>query len=409
MSRNSQLGAVLYNTESSWGEDSTTFGTRLSVLDSVDVTGLTQSKIEPGRVFQHRNEGFQKISGPMGGTFKTKLWLVHGSATTGATSLNALETLLGYVFGAAAVSAASGTTLTGGTATVPTTTASGTFSAGALCRVGADADTRGNGQWYAISTHTTTTLTLLNALNGSPTNGDVLYSAATISTLERPSTDGLMTGLRFLIQTSNLRFECHGCWASAVSFGGLNAGEAPFIDVTWSCSWWRYEASSTFPVSTAMETFVPQVAARGSLHVSAVGTATRSLRSTVRSVSLDYTLGRAPQMGVNGVNQYQTVTGCIRTADDITFNWEEDAETASASPALANIWDGSTAYQVMYTHNNTATGSLGIYLPVCWPANDRPTQMAGDGVNRVKLSLKAHTTTTTTGDLTLSAFRMGLA
>jgi len=311
------------------------------------------------------------------------------------------------VFGGAAVSAASGTTLTGGTATAPTTTASGTFSAGSLTFVGADADARGGGQCYAIATHVTTTLTLLNALAGSPTNGDALFSATTVSSVELPSTASI-TGLRFLLQTSNQRMEAHGCFATAVSISGLNAGEAPFIEITWGISWFRFESSSTFPNATAVEQFTPKVASRGTLHVSAVGTATRSLRSTLRSFSIDYSLGVSPLIGPTGVNAFQNTVGAVRTTDAIMVSWEEDAEAATASPALAGFWDGATNYQVMFTHNNTVGGRLGIYLPNCVAAGERPTQMGGD-VNRVKLSLQAHTTATTTNDLTLAAFKMGLA
>jgi len=69
---------VSYAAESAWGEDVATFATRLGVLDVVELSGLTQAKIDPGFTNQYRNQGQQKISGPMGGIFKTKHWLAPG-------------------------------------------------------------------------------------------------------------------------------------------------------------------------------------------------------------------------------------------------------------------------------------------------------------------------------------------
>ena len=205
MSNPGQLGSITYEAESGFAPDVTTFTTlRLPIIAPVDASGLVHNKLDSNRVVQYRNDGTAWILGTMGGSFKTKFYLPgHGSTTSGATSITALETLLGLVFGNAAVSSANGTTLTGGTATAPTTTASGTFSAGSLCFVGSLGDTRGGGQGYAISTHVTTTLTLLTALIGAPTNGDVLYSATTIYPSESP-TSTTVTSLRFLLQTANL-------------------------------------------------------------------------------------------------------------------------------------------------------------------------------------------------------------
>ena len=85
MSRSSRLGAVSYNTEASWGEDLTTFGTRLPVLTQVDVSGLSHEKMAPDRVVQYRNDDTLHIPMLMGGSFRTKLYLTgHGSATTAA-------------------------------------------------------------------------------------------------------------------------------------------------------------------------------------------------------------------------------------------------------------------------------------------------------------------------------------
>src|SRR5678809_1060103 len=116
MSNPAALGSVTYETEASWGVDTTTFATlRLPIISPVDASGLAHSKVDSGRVVQYRNDGTAWILATQGGSFKTKMYLPgHGSSTSGATTITALETLLGYVFGNAAVSSASGTTATAG-------------------------------------------------------------------------------------------------------------------------------------------------------------------------------------------------------------------------------------------------------------------------------------------------------
>ena len=268
MSNPGALGAAVYSPESSpanFGEDVTTFNTlRVPIIKPIDVSKLQHPKIDPKRVVQYRNDNTQFILGPMGGSFDTTIYLPgHGSTTAGATTLGLTETFLGYVLGNVAVSAAAGTTLTGGTATVPITTASGTFTPGALCRIGSINDARGNGQFAAIATHVTTNLTLLTAIDGAPNNGDVLYSAVNFYPSENPTTTQI-TGLRFLLLTANLCYEVHGCYPMSWTLSGFNPGEIPTCTITWGVSWWRY-STVTFPSVVATEQFQPAPTAGGSM------------------------------------------------------------------------------------------------------------------------------------------------
>jgi len=408
VSNSPKRGAITYETEATFGVDTTTFTTfRLPLVGQVDCSGLKQAKMDTDRVTQRRQDGTQWILGTFkDSSFKTKFWLPgHGAATSGATSLNAFETLLGYVFGNSAVSAANGTTFTGGTASVPTTTASGTFSAGALCRGGSLADARGNGQWFAISTHSATTLNLLTAMDGAPTNGDVLYSAAMVYPSEAPTSTTIQS-LRFLLQTANLMYELHGCVAIAASIGGLKAGDVPFIEVTWSCAWWRY-STTTFPSSVSTDTSQPAANAAGSLFVQDVGTVTRAKR-TYRDLTIDYTLGVELLPGPGGVNQYQEIVGAVRTVDQIKVSWVEDADAATTSPVLPGYGTGTTAKHILATLNPTAQKSMGIYMPnVC--VTNVAVQYADNNINRLKIEGMAYTGTTTTNDLTASAIRIGFA
>ena len=408
MSLPSALSSISYAAESSWGENVTTFGTRLAIVGApVDASGLEQVKLDTQRVSQYAQGGEAHAVGFRGGSFKIKMWLCgHGSTTSGATSATALPTLLGYVIGGGPGSPPSGTTLTGGTATVPTTTASGTFTAGQLCRIGSNADTRGNGQFYAVSSHVTTTLTLLNAMAGSPTNGDVLYSAETIYTNELPSTADI-TGLRFLLQTANLQYECHGCWARNYTLSVPVNGELPSIEIEFGVSWWTY-SSATFPSTTSPDNFTPAPAGGGgsSFFFNTKGTATRATRS-VRSFGINVALNNIPIEGVGGVDQYQKVVGCKRGPATITVEWTEDAPATTTSPQVAT--DYTTTAHGLITWSNSAGSAMGAYFPKMVMVGNMPFQMNDGGINRLKYTYRALADETQTTNILASAMRIAFA
>jgi hypothetical protein len=404
MSNPGALGAAIYSPESAFGEDVTTINTlRLPLIAPVDASGLVHNKVDSERVVQYRNDGTTWILATMSGSFTTRSYLPgHGSSTSGATTLSAYETFLGYVFGNAALSASSGTTTTAGTASSLTTAASGTFSAGSVAFVGALGDGRGNGQAAAIATHSATTMTLLTAIGGSPSNGDVVHSSAMIYPSESPTATSV-TSLRFLLQTANLQYECHGCYPTSVSISGLNAGELPTIEITWAVAWWRY-STSTFPSAVATDTANPSAVAAGSLFVADVGTATRTVR-TWRDFTIEYTLGMETLKGPGGVNQYQDIVGCRRTPDRIKVTWTEDADAATTTPVLPGFGTASASKHLLYTSATAAGARIAIYLPRVCISNVAVQKIDGN-LNRLTCEGQAYTSTTTTNDLTLSAFRL---
>ncbi len=407
MSNPSALGAICYEAESGWAEDVTTFSTfRIPTRNAIDASGLEHAKEESGRTEQYRNAGSQHVLMTMGGSFKMDLDLTgHGSTMVGSPSLTARETLIGLVLGNAALSASASTTLTGGTAAVPTTTASGTFSAGGLCRVGTLGDTDGNGQMYAIGTHVTTTLTLLGALDGAPQNGAVLYPVAQMYPSSSPTSTSI-TGLRFLLQTANLQYECHGCYPMSVSFSGLSTGERPTMSITWGVSWWRY-STATFPSATSSDSFLPAPVAAGSFNVQTVGTTTRNTRS-IRNFSLEYTLGIEPLLGPGGVNAYQKVIGATRTNDSIKLSWTEDADAATTTPVLPGYGTATNSKHVEYTLSTIDGSAVGFKFPkVC--ISNVAVQKADGNLNRLTVEAMAYTGDTTTSALTLAALVLGFA
>ncbi len=402
MANPGSLGAITYEAESSaanWAEEVTTFAThRLPIIGAVDVSGLVHEKVESNRVEQYRNAGSQWILMTQSGQFSMTVDLVgHGVTTVGSPSLDALETFWGIVLGNAALSAAASTTLTGGTAAAPTTTASATFAAGSIAWIGALGDGDGNGQAYAVGTHATTTLNLIGALDDIPANGAVLAPAVNIYPSSSPTSAIAITGTRFLLQTANLQYRCHGCWPMSVSFSGLNTGERPQATITWGVSRWAY-STATFPSTVTSNQYNPSPVAAGSFDIQDVGTTTRNKRS-IRNFTLDYTLGVEPLMGPGGVSAYQKIVGARRIDDKCTISWTEDADAATTTPVLPGYGTGTTSKHGLYTLSTTAGSRVAFFWPKLCVTNVA-TQAVDSNINRLTITAAAYTGGTLTSDLT---------
>ena len=406
MSNAEKLQNVCYAKESAFGETGSTVSTlRLPAVGKVDTSGLKHDKIDPDRLKQYlQGDPGQWILGTQGGTFKTKLWLCgHGSATSGSTTIGLVEQLLGDALGGVTLTGASGTTSSGGTVSALTTAASATLAAGGLTPIGAANDGRGNGQMVAISSHVTTTLNLLTAIDAQTSGTDVVGSAVNIYPYESTYT---VNSFRFLIGSANLQYLCHGCVATDFSFGGLNTGEVPYVEITWQVSWWEY-STATFPSAVTTETFTPTPCAAGSFFVNDVGTATRSKR-TMRGFTLDYKHGVELLPGPGGNSAYQMYIGARRTPSTITVSWVEDADAATTTPVLPGYGTGTTSKHALYTLNSVAGKRVALYFPnLC--INNVAIQYADSNINRLKVSAQAYVGSDTTSELSKSAMRLGLA
>jgi hypothetical protein len=406
------MGAICFEAESSFGENVSTFATgRLAHQGMVDTSGLEQAMIECGNVQQHLQGKDAPIVGVMGGGFKTKLYLCgHGSTTAGATSATNVPTLMGLALGSSGVSAASGTTATGGTASVPTTTASGTFTAGSLARFGTGiagstaADGRGSGQWAAIASHVTTTMTLLNALPGAPNNGDVIYSAEMVYLSELPTSTAI-TGMRGLLQTNNQQYEVHGCWAKSITFAIDLAGGLPTYEVDWGTSWFK-PVSTTFPSAVTMQTFQPAPAGGNtSWFFQDYGTVTRNT-VTARSWSLTVGLNNIPLVGPGGVNQYQVNVGAVRGPAKAQISFVVDAPTASTTPQNETDWaQVATAKHGLLGLSSGIGTSFAVYAPRMFPAGSKFIQRDDGGINRVRYTYDCTADSSRSTDQLASAVR----
>jgi hypothetical protein len=411
-----QLGSITYEAETTgafnpatgtgWGENVNTYTTlQIANLMPVDTSGLVHNKTTSDFTEQYRGAGHAYVLMTMGGSFKTIHHLHgHGSTLVGSPSITADETFLGRVFGNVGLSAAASTTLTGGTVTAPTTTASGTFSAGGLCRVGTLGDGDGDGQMYPLLSHVTTTLNLLAGLRGAPVNGAVLYPVVQLYTPSSPTTSAL-NGTRFEIMTANTQYRCHGCFPMSISITGLSPGEAPRLEVTWGVSWWTDTGSTTFPTTVTQNRNLPAPVAAGSLHVQAVGTTTRQ-ELVCRNFSIDYNLGVEALKGPGGSYQYQDIVGAVRTGNEsCSINFTVDS-SAAGTVTLADWGRSTTNRFVMYTLSTADGSAVGFKFPkVC--STSVPVQIADGPANRVRFDGMCHTSDTLTSDLSRARMVLG--
>jgi hypothetical protein len=412
MSRSSVHGAVLFNTESAWAEDSSTYGSRLAITEPVDLSGFDHSKVRSNRTVQYMQERTPDIKGVMGGTFRTPFHIPgHGSTTAGAVTLQEHEYLLGYVVGNSNAGG-SGTTVndTDATATVLPVAAASGLAAGQAVFVGSLGDAGGSGQSSIVSTHAANDVTLLVGLPAAPANTNVVYGAAMIYPTETPSSASVQP-LRFALLTANRTIEAHGCFPRSLQIDGTNPNETWKASVEWGCSWWE-ESTETFPTTTSVDVFNPAPSSAGSLFIAERGTATRSGATYVaRSFKISVDLGITPTMGPEGVNAYQSVIGAVRGPQVVTVEVVVDTGSASATPTWPVRWDtDDQAYHLHLSANGAATGKrISLYLPNARLCSRRPVQFADGGINRERLVFEAGANTAvTTSELTLSSWRLGL-
>ncbi len=406
-----QLGAVEYADEASFGENVATWDARLPALGKVDVSGLVQPKIPIDILRQRMNEGTQDLRGAYGGSVSLEFMLPGlGASQSGAVSTTDMATFLGLIVGTSASSASAGTTVSSATdGDTFVTAASGTFSPGAILRVGAITDARALGQAGVVQTHTGTAMQLLTALPGTPASPDVVYTGQMIYPNENPSNAGDITSLRLGLKTANQQYICHGCYPTSLEFSGLGPGMQPKFKVSFNVAWWE-QVNATFPVATAIQTHSGMTVAGGSFFYNANGTATRATR-TIRDFTLSIDMESMPLMGPGGNDNFQAIVGARRVKQTARINWVEDAE-AAGTDTIGSLWttdeNSITNRHALYSLNARNGATAAFYFPNLVPEGNRPVQFEQGGLNVMRWSFRCDTSTVTTSALTLSSWRLYL-
>jgi hypothetical protein len=421
MSNTDQLGALEYEAESAttaWAENVDTYAThRIAILDPI-IPALTQDGIPAEHVVQQMQGGTTPIVGFKDGTFKTKTWLHgHGTTTSGATTLDAMETWLGYAFGnpsastGVLVSASAGTTVNGAgsTTTNIVTTASGTFARGSLFRLGTggtSADGRGSGQFYAVNTHTTTNLVPRTATITAASNADVVYSGVNFWFPELVSSSAVK-GLRYRSLSANQQYRMHGCYATGWTISGSNAGEVPSIEVDWGVTWWDPTSSGTFPSTVTQNAYNPAPIGGGSMVIADVGSTTRTAYD-VAAFSVSCEMGMVPLPGHSTVDPRSRYVGARRAPSKIRADITIYAEAAGTN-TFSTKFRAGTSIQWTWSGSVTAGSALGMHAQN-FKIDKDPVQGSTNGINTITISgyCCAGTADVTT-DLAQAAFVIGYA
>jgi hypothetical protein len=408
----SKLQHLSYKTEAAWGENSTsmTSAQTIPITAMVDASKLGRSMLESGRVVQYRNDVPKKIPGMFENSeFTLEIELVgHGSTTAGSVTASAFENLLAWVFGAINTPA-TGTTISGTSSTAVSlnVAAASGFAAGDMIRAGAKRDGRGDGQWADVASHGTSVIALKTALPAAMTTAaDVIYSATVVYT---PESTCVVSPRRFVLKTADLSWCLHGCFPKAAKLAGGGVGQTLKLQITVGVSWGE-PISTTFPdtTTTAAWTTLPTPIAAGSIFMQDFGTTTRQVLAA-RQFSIDLTLGIVPLFGYTGVSEAQGIVGASRVADTVNVSITVDAEGDDATPTWWDKWAANTEQHLLAGYTVGDGSAIACYLPRLVWTGAQPTQVDGDGLNRVTLSLQARTDPSETTDQARSMMRWGFA
>lgn len=414
MSNSNVLCAVEYEAETNWAENVAFTPThRLSLLDPVDLKDLSQDAIEATRHVQQLQGGTTPVLGPKDATFTERMYLHgHGGATSGAVTIDPVETYWGYIFGNPSLgeansgptrSAANGTTAAAGsTTTAINTAASGTIARGSGVRIGTSglsADTRGAGQFYFVNNHTGTVLTLRHATLLAPNAADVIHSGVNLY-LPELTANSAVKGLRKRFLTANQKYETRGCYPKALRLTGLGPAEIPLIESDWGASWWQSTNVGAFPSLTASNQYNPAPNGGGSFVYGSVGSTVRTLLE-IRAFSISIELGIVPLPGHNGVDPYQRYVGARRVPSKITGQFTFDAE-ASGTNTFESLYLARTAIWMTNSLSTAAGSAMGLHLQNC-VITKRPKQTTVNGINSIIVDFQAFAGSDTTTELSQSA------
>jgi hypothetical protein len=129
----------------------------------------------------------------------------------------------------------------------------------------------------------------------------------------------------------------------------------------------------------------------------------------MHNLTLSITLGIVPLVGQGSPSVYGKVVGAKRIPSSIKLTWMEDADAATATPALDGFYTAGARKHIMFTGSCTNGSAFGWYMPNVCITGSRPVQTANENINRLQIEATAYTGATTTSELTLSALRWGSA
>lgn len=412
------LGSVAFEKENSFADAAdNTVTTALRVRDDqIDVTGLLRPMVSRGGVFPRMNESDTQVIGAFNvGTFTTTFDLGgHGATSVASLTETDLAKLLAFAVGNSDWTQIGDAALVAASSTVTSLEGfGGTAVAGGLWRVGDLGDTRAEGQG-SIANANADPLQLGVAIGAAPADGDNAYAHGMIYPVSNVSSGGIITAddsdssntVRFLLYTANGVFVARGCVCTGITITGLNPGEIPQIALEWSAAAWGPLGSITFPPTESTDAKPPVPTAAGSFFINSVGTTTRVTDNPV-AITFNVGQGMVPVPGPGGETVGQNVVGWRRKPEPSTLSVTFEAQAQTATPTYWLTANPTVARHALYTLNPVDGAAVSFYWPRLIQTNN-PLQEMTEEINTVTVEFECATGATTTSELTLSAWRMGL-
>lgn len=408
--RDASKCAAAFELEASWAENAGfSAPTRVPFLERLSLANMRKPAIEPVYATQYLNEGNQYLQGPFdNSTFELSFYLAgHGSVTSGATAATVLMTFLKNVFGYAPTPPA-GTTITAGwTTTGGNVGASGTIPAGWITFIGAPRDGRADGQPILVTSHIGNAVVAANALPIAPNNTDLLHSSEVVHLPSSPAdAQMIIQSTRWQLLTADQCLTARGCFPTAAVLENFGNGQAARVRVTMQASYWE-PATTTFPTALSTDFFTAAVNAGGSVHLNVQGTPARALIGW-RLMSINMGLGVAVVRGPGGIWEDQTIVAARRIGAPITFDFAEDAESATTTPIRKGQFESGSFFTVVGCMNRRPGKRVAFAAAHCC-FSDHTLQDIENGLNITRFSLRAHDDPAGATETAKAAFKLAQA
>lgn len=369
--------------------------TKLRYYD-LDLSGLTEDVVSDPAM-QTRFDGRNApIVTKKGGSFKFKMHLSGGSATTDPTTLaNLMGACLGGLYSPAAISDA---VEAASTATQINATAHGLKNNQAVL-IGVHGDGGGGGKVSPIEDEDpnadTNAFDLQIALPAAPSADAVIKAGHSLFLKE---TDESYLDFLFIGSHSGSgatddpdQIQMIGC-AGKCSIGGLKAGETPFVEFEFfpgDWQWVNYADQASFSHTAAVSGGDPiNSAAEGQFVIQDTATTTRN---TIKGgdFEVDFGFDLVPIIDKNCPNDiggWRKVRTDMGATIGVTAYWANLADM----PGLYTDLSGGTAKQVLLQIGNTAQATMAIYAQNAYLQKlDPSTRVEYERNTGIKLNFEA--------------------
>lgn len=331
----------------------------------------------------------------------------HLTTTAGVLTQTWFHQLLAHGLGGSDTTAVGTTLSAASSATSFTLTSTTGWSAGKIGRVGNKAEARGNGQAFVVNSVGPPTTSLV-ALPATPNAADIVYAMQ--QAYHDETTMASLNTKRFMVgwatqSTAGAQFQLNGCQMAGATLTFPFDNTLPRYQLRYVGGYWSRDPQTIPSTALTLEDDYAAPCVGGSLHISDVGTSTRT-PVTASELEINIDLGLAPIVGPHGVGTYQLISGWQRTGAKpsvrvrmpYTTAYETWFDTANQTIASKNL---------LFLSNGIDGRCIGAFCPSLIPVGNRPSvPVESNEQAYVDVFFSARDGATTTSELTRSALRL---